>query len=218
MQPQSNKTEEHQKSMTISSSKNLLQNVASGNKVAVSMHLSKFKERGVVSFPMVLSIASKDRIPALAKTEEGRFEVLTALTASIKSAFSNINLRVGLNEDQMIELADAIIDQSGEDNLSLEDVLLFLQKLLVGDAGKIYDRMDIPTFFEKFELYRQDRHKATLRIREEQQVQYKALGNPERWSETHDKEKENSMHEAMKEYMKMTANKPENGQVPASGS
>jgi hypothetical protein len=173
------------------------------------MHLSKFKERGVVSFPMVLSIDSKDRIPALSKTEEGRFEVLTALTASIKSAFSNINLRVGLNEDQMIELADAIIDQSGEDNLSLEDVLLFLQKLLVGDAGKIYDRMDIPTFFELFESYRQDRHLATIQIREEQQVQYKSLGDPERWSETHDKEQENSMHEAMKQYLKSQEPKPE---------
>jgi hypothetical protein len=167
------------------------------------MHLAKFKERGVVSFPMVLSIASKDRIPALVITEEGRYEVLIALTASLKSAFNNINLRVGLNEDQMIELADAIIDQSGEDNLSLEDVLLFLQKLLVGDAGKIYDRMDIPTFFELFETYRQDRHVAILRIREEQQSQHKSSGDPERWSETHDKEEENSMHDAMKEYLKM---------------
>lgn len=180
--------------------------MASGNKVAVNLHLAKFKERGVVSFPMVLSIASKDRIPALVITEEGRYEVLIALTASLKSAFNNINLRVGLNEDQMIELADAIIDQSGEDNLSLEDVLLFLQKLLVGDAGKIYDRMDIPTFFELFETYRQDRHVAILRIREEQQSQHKSSGNPERWSETHDKEEENSMHDAMKEYLKMQSN------------
>lgn len=177
--------------------------MASGNKVAVNMHLSKFKERGVVLFPMVLSIATKDRIPALVKTEEGRYEVLIALTASLKSAFNNINLRVGLNEDQMIELADAIIDQSGEDNLSLEDVLLFLQKLLVGDTGKIYDRMDIPTFFQLFEKYRQDRHVAVLRIREEQQVQYKSLGDPDRWSETHDEESERAMGDAMKEYMKM---------------
>lgn len=187
----------------IFSSKNLLQSVVSGNKVAVSMHLSKFKERGIVCFDRVLLIQSSDRIPALAKTEEGRYEVLVALTASLKSAFGNINLRVGLNEDQMIELADAIIDQSGEDNLSLEDVLLFLQKLLVGDTGKIYDRMDIPTFFQLFEKYRQDRHTAVLRIREEQQVQYKSLGDPDRWSETHDKESERAMGEAMKEYMKM---------------
>jgi len=169
--------------------------------MAVNAHLAAFKNRGIIAFDKILSIEAKDRIPALAATSEGRYEVLIALTASLKSAFNNINLRVGLNEDQMIDLADAIIDQSGEDNLALEDVLLFLQKLLTGEAGKIYDRMDIPTFFELFEKYRQDRHESMLRIREEQQVQYKSFGNPERWSETHDQEEENSMHEAMKQYL-----------------
>lgn len=181
----------------------MLQNLIVGNKIAVNTHLSTFKERGVVVFPKVLAISSANRIPALATTQEGRGDLLVALTASIKSAFSNINLRVGLNEDQMIDLADAIIDQSSEDNLSLEDVLLFLQKLLVGDAGKIYDRMDIPVFFELFETYRQERHEAILRVREEQQSQYKSFGDPERWTDTHDKEAERSMGEAMKEYMQM---------------
>jgi len=175
----------------------------SGNKMAVNAYLSAFKERGIVSFQKVLSVPAAERIPALCKTQEGRGDVLIALTASLKSAFNNINLRVGLNEDQLIDLADAIIDQSSEDNLSLEDVLLFLQKLLIGDAGKIYDRMDIPTFFELFESYRQDRHEAVVRIREEQQSQHKAFGNPERWSETRDKETETSMGDAMKEYMQM---------------
>lgn len=192
----------------------MLQNLTNGDKIAISIHLSTFKERGVILFPKVLAIKSSERIPALAKTPDGRGDILTALTASIKSAFSNINLRVGLNEDQMIELADAIIDQSSEDNLSLEDVLLFLQKLIVGDAGKIYDRMDIPTFFELFENYRQDRHTAVLRIREEQQVQYKSSGDPERWSETHDKEEEGSMNAAMQEYMRMQAKTTENGSIP----
>jgi hypothetical protein len=173
--------------------------------MAVSAHLATFKNRGIVAFDKVLSISQKDRIPAIAATSEGRYEMLIALTASLKSAFNSFNLRVGMNEDQIIDLADAIIDQSSEDNLSLEDVLLFLQKLLVGDAGKIYDRMDIPTFFEKFEIYRQERHVQLLRIKEEQQSQYKSYGDAERWTETHDKEAERSMGEAMKEYMIMKA-------------
>ncbi len=198
-----NKQDGQQSLMTISSSQNLLQNVKSGNKMAISAHLSIFKNKGIVAFDKVLSISQKDRIPAITATSEGRYGMLIALTASLKSAFNNFNLRVGMNEDQIIDLADAIIDQSGEDNLALEDVLLFLQKLLVGDAGKIYDRMDIPTFFEKFEIYRQERHTQMLRIREEQQSQYKSFGDPERWTETHDKEAERSMGDAMKEYMKM---------------
>lgn len=117
-----------------------------------------------------------DRIPELAKSEEGRAEVFIALLASIKSLFSNINLRVGLNEDQMIAIADQIIEESEEDNLALEDFLLFGQKFLIGEYGKIYDRMDVPTFFEFFEKYRQARHEAILNVREEQQAQFKSMG------------------------------------------
>jgi hypothetical protein len=76
----------------------------------------------------------------------------------------------------MIEISDQIIEQSGEDNLALEDFLLFGQKFLVGEYGKIYDRMDVPTFFEFFEKYRQLRHEAILNVREEQHAQFKSMG------------------------------------------
>ena len=140
------------------------------------MHLSKFKERGAIVFSKVFEISLDDRIPALSKTEDGKYQVLVAITASLKSMFSNINLRVGLNEDQLIEIAELIIDQSNEDNLALEDFLLFGQKFLVGEYGKIYDRMDVPTFFEFFEKYRQARHESILAIREEEHAQFKSMG------------------------------------------
>jgi hypothetical protein len=173
-QIQHSKTE--QNSMTISSNKALLQKLVAGDKLAITSYLSKFKERGIVKFEKVLDISMADRIPSLVVSEEGRSEVLIALTVSLKSLFSNFNLRVGLNEDQLVEIADLIIEQSYEDNLSIEDFLLFGQKFLVGDYGKIYDRMDIPTFFEFFEKYRQARHESMLNIREEQHVQFKSMG------------------------------------------
>lgn len=173
------------------------------------MHLANFKEMGVVSFKKVLSIDSSERIPALINTADGRYEVLIALAASIKSAMNNLNLRVGFNEDQIIELSVAIMDQSFEDNLSIEDVLLFLQMLITGKTGKIYDRMDIPTFFERFEAYRQERHKALLDIREEQQAQHKAYGPTERWSDMTKDEEKNAFHEAMKDYARTS-----NGHIP----
>lgn len=163
-----------------SSSKNLLTKLTSGDKLGVSSHLSRFKERGLIKFEKVFEIDHADRIPALVNNENGRDEVLIALTASLKSLFSNFNLRVGLNEDQLIEIADLIIEQSFEDNLAIEDFLLFSQKFLVGDYGKIYDRMDVPTFFEFFEKYRQARHDAILNIREEQHAQFKAMGRDDR--------------------------------------
>lgn len=153
-----------------------MQSLTEGNKLAITAYLSAFKERGAIKFEKVLDISMNDRIPTLVSKPEGRTEVLIALTVGLKSLFSNVNLRVGLNEDQLVEIADLIIEQSFEDNLAIEDFLLFGQKFLVGDYGKIYDRMDVPTFFEFFEKYRQARHESMINIREEQHAQFKSMG------------------------------------------
>lgn len=180
-----------------------------GNKSEINQQLALLKEHGIIQFDRVLSIPNHERIQGIVAFADGRMRVSAVLSASIKSAFDNMNLRVGMNEDQIFDLAEQIIDESAEDNLSIEDVLLFLKDLISGKAGKIFDRMDMPTFLELFEKYRQERHESLMNIREEQQSNHKAFGNPDRWSETHDKESENSMHEAMKEYMKMQAKNDE---------
>lgn len=153
--------------------KPMLDVMLSGNKTEVNYALTEFKERGVIRFDKILAVQSDQRIPALTKTIEGRMQVSAAITASIKSAFDNINLRIGLSPDQVVEIAEQIIDQSEEDYLSLEDVLLFLQQLITGKAGKIYDRMDVPTFFELFENYREQRYQELLRIRKDQLAQHR---------------------------------------------
>lgn len=107
-------------------------------------------------------------------------DILTNLTAALTGAFSNLNLRYGINGEQVVELADMIIDQSHEDQLGLEDVYLFLENLLTGKAGKIYDRMDIQLFFEMFETYRQRRHEEIKFLRDEEEAQHRALPINER--------------------------------------
>jgi hypothetical protein len=146
-----------------------------GDRIAISSYLAEFKENGIVSYNKVLQIPVSLRIPELIKTKNGRLNVLSALSASLKSAFSNINVKYGFNEEQIVELADKIIDTSHEDNLSIEDVLLFLGKLLMGDYGKIDYKFDLPYFFELFENYRQERHTTILRYREEQLGQFRAI-------------------------------------------
>lgn len=177
----------------------MLSVLETGNKLAVQQHLTRFKERGVVAFDRVLSVPTNERIPALVKQPDGHLRVAAALTAAITNALQNINLRSTLTEDQIIELAGMIIEQSEEDNLALEDVLLFLQQLVSGKVGVIYNRMDIPTFFDLFESYRQERHIQLLRIREEQEAQYKAIGDKERISEN-DSEKD-EMRAAIGSYL-----------------
>jgi hypothetical protein len=153
-----------------------MRDAVQGDRMAITKHLNKFKANGLIRFEKVMMLPSSERIPALAKTEDGRDEVLVALTAALKSAFNNFNLKFAMNADQVIELADQIIDQSFEDNLSIEDVLLFLQGLLTSKYGKVYDRMDIPLFFEFFEKYRQERHNQLRSVRDEERAQSKSAG------------------------------------------
>lgn len=189
-------------SLPMLSKRPMLDIMQTGSKTEMNAVLATYKERGVVKYDRVLSVPVSQRIPELVKSIEGRMSVSAALTASIKSAFDNINLRVGLSPEQMVELAEAIIDQSEEDYLSLEDVLLFLQQLVVGKAGKIFDRMDMPTFFELFENYRQARYVELRRLRHEQAVQFKSFGNTgERLSDDMDRVK-GEFRGAMGDYLR----------------
>lgn len=147
------------------------------------MHLRLFKENGAIRYDRTLQIPSSERITALTRGDEGYNQVYTVLVVNLQQAFTNLNLKRGFNEDQLLELADLIIEESREDNLALEDVLLFLQQLVTGKAGKIYDRLDIPAFFELFEGYRQERHLALQYIQYETDCHYKALGDTTRTSD-----------------------------------
>lgn len=129
----------------------------------------------MVSYRKVLELPLNERIPTLIEQPGKRAEVLTAISAALKSAFNNINVRLSMSEDQVVELADMIIDQSHEDQLGIEDVLLFLGDLLQGKMGKVNDRMDIPTFFTLFEGYRQRRHEEMKGFKDEIDAQYRAL-------------------------------------------
>ncbi len=129
----------------------------------------------MISYRKVLELPLEERMPALLEFPGNRPAIGTALVASLKSAFSQINLSSPMTEDQIVELAALIMDSSYEDNLGLEDVLLFLQDLLMGKMGTLFNRMDIPTFFELFENYRQRRHETMRTFREEQNVQLRAL-------------------------------------------
>lgn len=116
-----------------------------------------------------------------------------------------MNLRKGMNEDQLIDLAEMIIDEAHADNLSMEDVLLFLQQLVTGKAGKIFDRMDIPVFFELFEHYRQERYLALRYIQYEAECNYKALGDSTRVSDGV-AENDANTRQVMNDYYKKSMN------------
>jgi hypothetical protein len=62
--------------------------------------------------------------------------------------------------------------------------------------------MDMPTFFEMLEVYREQRHQAFISNRDEHHSQYKAAGDSNRMSLDTEKE---SFRDAMKNYMQTNA-------------
>lgn len=189
------------KSQLPASKTNLLPALKSGDSAAITKHLALFKERGTVRHDRTLRIPTSERIPAITSTEAGYETILTLLTVRLKHAFDTMNLKRGINEDQLLELADLIIEESHEDNLSMEDVLLFLQQLVTGKAGRILDRMDIPLFFELFEGYRQQRHMALQYMQYEAEANYKALGDTTRTSDGR-AENDSNTRQVMSDYYK----------------
>lgn len=147
----------------------------------VNEKLALYRERGFVDHKRTLAIPFNERIPELIKKENGREQVSMALAASILGAFQHIE-KVKMDASQIKGLAECIIDTAHEDQLSIEDVLLFLKDLLMGKFGKITQTLDTPAFFEYFEVYRTKRYQTLENIRYEVHLNQKNMGSGSRSS------------------------------------
>jgi hypothetical protein len=146
------------------------------NSKEVAYRLGEFKERGELNYRKVLAIDRRYRIPNMVLHEESKKAVVSALAVVIGLAMKKINLKYPMDEEQLVSLALAIIDQSYQDQLAIEDVMLFLQKLVAGEYGDVEYKMDSPLFFKYFEVYREDRFQASEAIKDELHRNYKSMG------------------------------------------
>jgi len=161
---------------------NLINAMVAGDKLQVSTILRDYKTpQGLVKYDKVLSIPLSERIPELAKKDFAN--IVGIITAALTLAFEGMNLNRGMNPIQTLDLAEAVIDTAGEDNLAMEDLMLFLQKLVRGEYGAMYESMDIPKFMTAFEKYREERWQQLNNIRDEQATQHKVMGDPGRTGE-----------------------------------
>jgi hypothetical protein len=166
--------------------------------------MCRWKEKGnAMPMRVIENIPVKDRLPGLVQTY-GVDKVSAILAKAIQKTLSNFNLRVCMNADQVLELSLQLIDSANEDQLAFEDIMLFLDGMVKYNYGKVYDRMDMPTFFEMLEQYRNERHQEYMRFKDEQNSQYKAFGDSNRMSTDLDKD---SMRDAMKTYMQKNIQK-----------
>jgi len=177
----------------------LLNAMAVGSTGEVHNQMCRYKEKGEPNYLSVMQNIPKDqRLPQIAKIY-GNDKIATVLGKQITRTLLNFNLRVGMNTEQIYDLSLALIETAEEDNLAIEDIMLFLDGLPKFKYGKVYDRMDMPTFFEMLEVYREQRHQAYVNAKEEAHAQFKSMGDTNRMSNDTDKE---ANRNAMNEYLK----------------
>ena len=173
--------------------------LAKGSRGQVFNEMCRYKERGeAVPMKVIELVPVSERLPALTKMY-GNDKIAVLIGNYITKALESFNLRVNMNADQIFDLAYSIIESSEEDQLAIQDILLFLDGMVKFKYGKVYDRMDMPTFFEMLEKYREERHQAFMNGKEEAHAQFKAMGDSNRTSQDIDKE---ANRNAMLNYLK----------------
>jgi hypothetical protein len=170
-----------------------------GSKGEVYNEMCRYKEKGEPLHLKVIELVPvNERLPSLAKIY-GIDKIAGVLSIAITKALSNFNLRVGMNPEQIAQLSFALIEEAESDQLAIQDILLFLDGFPKFRYGKVFDRMDMPTFFEMLEKYREERHQAFINCIEEEHAQFKAMGDSNRTSQDIDKE---ANRNAMANYLK----------------
>jgi hypothetical protein len=188
-----------QKLHSTSLTKPLLNAVMSGSTGSVYNEMCRFKEKGdILPLRVIELVPVSERLPAL-KEIYGAEKIAAVLSIQITRTLNNFNIRVGMNPEQITDLAYAIIDEAEQDQLAIQDIFLFLDGMVKFKYGKVYDRMDMPTFFEMLEKYREERHQAYINGKEEAHAQFKAMGDNNRTSQDIDKE---ANRNAMANYLK----------------
>lgn len=170
------------------------------DKFEIQKTLARYSGNGIMNFGLILSIPSTDRIKGLC-IKLGDKYIHSIIGASLSSALDVLSVK-DISGELIFEISLRVIEESSEDNLSMEDFMIFLRGMIAGKFGKIYNRMDMPTFFELFENYRQQRHEALLEIKYEQHVQHKALPVNDRLADMFPDDEKSEMRNAMKDYLR----------------
>lgn len=151
-------------------------NLSLVKKVSLNLELKKYKhENGSINYSLIRDIPKSERIFAMSKADLP--STIQLISVALKLANEQMNMSRPMNNSQIIDLAEMIVDESEQDNLSFEDVLLFLQKLTRGEYGSFYESMDIPKFFTFFNEYRDERWNEMIILRDKLVEEHKRLGD-----------------------------------------
>jgi hypothetical protein len=146
-----------------------------GRQMALILKQYKLKS-GEINYPAIFTVPSEERLPVLYERD---FMKATALVVgALTMAFEKMRFKK-MDGVMVNNIAEEILDTCDQDNLSLEDLVLFLQNMVRGKYGT-NDEISVARFMSLFDKYRDERHMAIVELRENQHLEYKGLGSSER--------------------------------------
>lgn len=168
--------------------------------------------QGLIKYENIFAVPNEERIKELVKRD---FMQATAIVVvALTLAFEKMSFKKKIDGVLINNIADEIVDTAEQDNLSIPDLMLFLQNLIRGEYGNV-EELSVSRFMNLFRQYRDKRWEEWFLFKENEHLQYKSIGDSSRSIPTnplteHFGNLGNSLHELK---MQMMEQKKENNTV-----
>jgi hypothetical protein len=135
-----------------------------------SLAFHQFVKNGEPHFEGLLAISLYDRIPGLSG-EYGLKRIHQLIKTIVQEFCHSVALPRSkkLTETRISFCSCDLMLTAEEDQLGLEDLIVFFELAKTGRWGPASEMLTHFTIMERLEKYRQERHEACLRIRDEQE-------------------------------------------------
>src|ERR1041384_8249935 len=171
-------------------------NILLRDKAGVATQLAPFMDKGKPNYPVIFQVPRADRLPALAEKDQAGAVALVSTAVALALSTS------GITDDCAYDTAEIIINEAAEDQLTIQDVVIFCKAAAAGKYGPFLRNNPTPMdFMSMFEKYRQERHETIVSLRDEQHTQLKAQGPAEKESEDRESVKQLHKNAVMQHYL-----------------
>ena len=151
--------------------------------VIANLALQQYAKKNTADFEHLLSIPLQERIPGLIG-EYGLKRMHKLIKLLLQEFCYSIALPKSkkLTETKIAVCACDFILAAEEDQLSLEDLIVFFELTKAGIYGKFKGMLTHFGIMQKLEAFRQQRYETYIQLKERKEAEQKALGPAERIS------------------------------------
>jgi hypothetical protein len=149
--------------------------------IIANLVLQQYEKDDNVRFDLLWNIPPTDRIPALTE-EYGKKRMYKLITTLLKEFCISIPLpkTKKLNDTRINVCACDLMISAHEEELSIEDLVLFFKRTKAGKYGPIKKYLTHQIIREKLDMYLEERRKAFFKFSQQKHSELKALGPIER--------------------------------------